>query len=110
MAEAGQIIILALILVAVYVLTRRANVWRARRAGNTLISELEKHQAYDPSTAVTLKDTQRDLLRTSLRTFRPEGLKILLASGVVSITHEGKYYLNTKHPSPGPSTPGQCIS
>jgi hypothetical protein len=101
MSEAGSIVLLVLLLIAVYVLTRRVNVWRTMRACNTLVKELESRGACDPVTAVALKDAKRNLLRTGLRNFRPEGLKMLMAGEVVGVTHEGKYYLKSRRPSPG---------
>jgi hypothetical protein len=95
-SETVSIFLWALALIAVYVLTRRINIWRMGRAGHTLIKELEDKEAFDPITAVALKDAQRNLLRAGLRNFRPEGLKMLLAHDVVGITHDGKYYLKGK--------------
>lgn len=101
MSEAGPIIFWVFVLIAVYVGTRRINAWRATRACAALIEELESRGAYDPASAVALKDAKRDLLRAGLRNFRPEGLKMLLAGEVVGVTPEEKYYLNRR---PG-STP-----
>jgi hypothetical protein len=96
MSETGAIIFWALALIAVYVLTRRINIWRMSRAGNTLVEELERRKAFNRASAVPLKDDQRNLLRTGLRNFRPEGLKMLIASDVVGTTDDGKYYLKRK--------------
>jgi len=93
MSEAGTIIVWLLILAAVYVLTRKLKIWRATRACDAIVAELERHGAYDPVSAVALKDVKRDLLRVGLRNFRPEGLNILLANDLVGKTHDGRYHL-----------------
>lgn len=97
MSEIGPIFLWVTILIAVYILTRRVNVWRAKRACDAIVRELEKEGACDPVSAVHLHDVTRNLLRAGLRNFRPEGLKILLLNEVVGATHEGKYYLKGKH-------------
>ncbi len=97
MSEIGSIFLWVTILIAVYILTRRVNVWRAGRACDAIIKELEKAGACDPVSAVHLHDVNKNLFRAGLRNFRPEGLKILLLNEVVGATHEGKYYLKGKH-------------
>lgn len=82
-----------IIVVAVYILARMIKTWRAGRACSSIIRELETSRAYDPDSAVELRDVQRDLLRAGVRNFRPEGLQMLLLNDVVAPTAEGRYYL-----------------
>jgi hypothetical protein len=101
MSEAGSIIFWVLMLAVVYMLTRRIKIWRAARACDAIVRELEMHGAYDPVTAVALKGATRNWLRVGLRNFRPEGLKILMLNDLVGMTHDGKYYLKGRRPQPG---------
>lgn len=93
MSQAGAILLWLLIFIAVYVLTRRINLGRARRASYSIIRELESKRAYDPASAVPIKDAKRNMLRAGLRNFRPEGMQVLLANDVIGVTGDGKYYL-----------------
>lgn len=96
MSDAFAIFFWVLVLIAVYVLTRHINFWRTSRASRAIIEELDSREAHDPLTAVALDAVQRNFLRTGLRNFRPEGLKLLLASDMVGMTHEGKFYLKRR--------------
>ncbi|MCJ8501235.1 hypothetical protein [Desulfatitalea alkaliphila] len=84
------------VLIGVYVLTRKINLWRTQRAAGRLIKELEREQAFDPGSAVALPDVQRNYFRAGVRSFRPEGLKMLLAVEMIAMTAEGRFYLKQR--------------
>ena len=93
MTEEIKLALAIALLVAVYLLTRRVNTWRATRALNSVIRILEKAGARDPASAVPLTRAKMNLLSLGVRDFRPRAVQALLASGVVGETQEGKYYL-----------------
>lgn len=96
MSEPGLIAIWVLVLVAVYVLTRIVNAWRASRACSSIVKELESKGAHDPGSAVPLKGTKRNMARAGLRDFRPEGIKMLLLNDAVEMTRDERYYLKDR--------------
>ena len=96
MSETGQIILAICLLIVVYMLTRQISAWRIRRATLSIIEDLKRNEAFAPSSAVALPYVKIDILRVGLRDFRPKGLQLLVASGIVGVTEEGKYYLKKK--------------
>ena len=96
MSETGQIIVAICLLIVVYMLTRKISAWRIKRATLSIIEDLKKNEAFAPSSAIALPYVKVDILRVGLRDFRPKGLQLLLASGIVGVTEEGKYFLKKK--------------
>ncbi len=93
MSEAAPIAMWFVVLLAVYILTRKIGVWRAVSAGKSIIAELKRRGANDPASAVELPDARRNMLRPGIRSFRPEGLRMLLIDDIVSMTPDERYYL-----------------
>jgi len=71
----------------------RITGWRMKRAGDFIISDLEKKNAFDPSSAVELPYAKSPLLRLGLRDFRPAALQELIKQDVVRILEGERYYL-----------------
>jgi hypothetical protein len=67
--------------------------WRMKRAADFIISDLEKKNAFDPSSAVELPYAKSRLLRPGLRDFRPAALQELIKQDVVRILEGKRYYL-----------------
>ncbi len=93
MSEALSILMMGVFLFAVYIMSRGFKVRAAHRAGRGIVRELENQGAHGPDSAVALGGIQRNLLRAGLRTFRPEGLQVLMQNDVVEMTHDNRYYL-----------------
>jgi hypothetical protein len=96
MSESGQIIIAICLLVAVYMLTRKVNAWRIKRAYVRIIKDLEKREAFDENSAIALPYANQSIFRVGVRDFRPKALQFLVASDIVGMTQAGKYYLKKK--------------
>ena len=93
MSDAVSVAMWIGVLLAVYILTRKIGVWRAVSAGKSIITELKQRGAYDPDSAVDLPDARRNMLRPGIRSFRPEGLRMLLIDDIVGMTPDERYYL-----------------
>lgn len=96
MSESGQIITAICLLILVYMLTRKVNAWRIKRAYMAIIKDLEKREAFDETSAIVLPYVSQSIFRVGVRDFRPKALQFLVASDVVGVTQEGKYYLKKK--------------
>ncbi|MCF8062574.1 MAG: hypothetical protein K9M82_08675 [Deltaproteobacteria bacterium] len=98
MSEELKLVLAVALLVAVYLLTRRVNTWRAARTLKGVVRELEQAGARDPSTAVPLRRAESGLRSLGIQDFRPRAVQALLASGVVAKTPDGRYYLTQEDP------------
>jgi hypothetical protein len=96
MSETGQIIVAICLLIVVYMLTRKLSAWRMKRAYLSIIKDLERKEALDESSAITLPYVKVSVFRMGMRDFRPKALQFLVASGIVGMTEAGKYYLKNK--------------
>lgn len=96
MSDTGQIIIAICLLIAVYMLTRKINAWRIKRAYLRIINDLKKKEALDESSAIPVPYARESILRVGVRDFRPKALQFLVASGIVGVTEAGRYYLKNK--------------
>jgi hypothetical protein len=105
MAETAQIIIGVLVLIGVYMLTRRVNAWRIKRAFVVIIKDLERQNAFDASSAVNLPYAKAAFFRLGIRDFRPKALEYLVSGEIVGVTEGGQYYL--KRRDVGPLFPGE---
>ena len=105
MSETTEIIIGLLVLIGVYMLTRRVNAWRIKRAFVGIIKDLERQKAFEASSAVKLPYAKAAFFRLGTRDFRPKALEYLVASEIVGVTENGKYYL--KRRDVGPLFPGK---
>ncbi|RJR20732.1 MAG: hypothetical protein C4582_08760 [Desulfobacteraceae bacterium] len=93
LSEFGQLIPWIFLLVIVYILSRMAIQWRMKRAFLYLLRDLEKKEAFNPSSAVNLPYAKKSLMQIGFRDFKPKVLEDLVANGIVGRTSEGKYYL-----------------
>ena len=100
MTEEIKLVLAVALLVAVYLLTRRVNTWRAKRAMDKVIRILEQAGARDASSAIPLSRAGGGLLSMGVRDFRPRAVQTLLAAGVMGKTREGKYYLRQEGMEP----------
>jgi hypothetical protein len=77
-------------------LTRKINTWRIKRAYMAIIKDLEKREAFDENSAISLPYVSQSIFRVGVRDFRPKALQFLVASDTVGVTQDGKYYLKKK--------------
>jgi hypothetical protein len=96
MSESGQIMVAICLLIAVYMLTRKVNAWRIKRAYMRIIKDLERKAAFTPASATALPYTRESIFRVGVRDFRPKALQFLIASNIVGVTESGTYYLREK--------------
>lgn len=96
MSESGQIIIAICVLIAVYMLTRKVNAWRIKRAYIRIIKDLENREAFGETSAIALPYVNHSIFRVGVRDFRPKALQFLVTSDIVGMTQAGKYYLKKK--------------
>jgi hypothetical protein len=100
MSETMEIIIGILVLIGVYMLTRRVNAWRIKRAFSAIIKDLDRQKAFDPSSAVKLPYAKGSLFRFGTRDFRPKALQYLIQGDIVGVTEGGEYYLKRRDVGP----------
>lgn len=100
MDEAAKIILWICILVLVYILARRVQTWRVKRAYFAIINELKQREAFDPRSAIHLPWAKRTLFRFGTRDYRPRALDYLVLSNVVGTTDDGRYYLKRRDVGP----------
>ncbi len=94
MSEGVELVLLIIVLVAVFILTRKFALWRAERSIEPILEDLKKQGARDESSAVNLPYAKRSMLWPGTRDFRVEALKFLLARGLVEQTADGRFYLS----------------
>ena len=96
MSEFNQIITAICVLIVVYMLTRKVNTWRIKRAYMSIVKDLQKREAFEESSAIALPYASQSIFRVGVRDFRPKALQFLIASDIVGVTQAGKYYLKKK--------------
>ena len=103
MSESLRIILMVCLLIAVYILTRRVNLWRVKRAYTFILKDLEGRGAVDAASAVSLAYAKVSIFRAGIKDFRPKALEFLVANSIVGRTEDGLYYLKDKKVRLGPS-------
>ncbi len=96
MTETGRTIIAIFLLVLVYILTRRFHAWKMKRVLTSILKDLEKREAVDHASAVTLPYAGAGIFRMGIRDYRPKALEYLVSGNMVGRTRDGRYYLKTK--------------
>ncbi|MBW1668464.1 MAG: hypothetical protein JRI79_08215 [Deltaproteobacteria bacterium] len=96
MTEAGQIILGVCLLLGAFILTRKVNAWRMKKALISVIRDLELRAAFDLSSAIELPYARVSLFRFGTRDFRPKAIQYLVSQNIVGVTQEGKYYLKDR--------------
>ena len=102
MNETAQIALLLCILIIVYVLSRRFQAWKMKRAYVFVIEDLRRQGAADPSSAVQLPYAKTSLLRFGPRDYRPKAVQYLVMGNILGMTENGAYYLKKKDMEPLP--------
>jgi hypothetical protein len=79
-----------------FILTRKVNALRIKRAYGFIIEDLESKEAFDPSSAVGLPYARASMFRMGMRDFRPKALEYMILGNFIGMTEGGKYYLKNK--------------
>ena len=93
MTETAQIILAFIVLVIVFIFTKRIQSMKIHRAFIIVIDDLKQQGALSPSTAVTLPYATRSFFRIGLRDYRPKAVSYLVHSGIVGMTENKQFYL-----------------
>jgi len=96
MSENMQIIVGVILLIGVYLLTRKFHAWQMRRAYTTVLKDLEQKEAFDPSSAVELPYAKVGIFRMGTRDYRPKAVKYMTETGIAVMTVDGRYYLRER--------------
>lgn len=95
MSETLQTILAVLIMIALFILTRLAVLWRFRLAAAAVLADLKRLGALDEQRAVTLPYAVRPWHRFGLRNYKGKSLDGLVTQGVIGMTVDGRYYLRS---------------
>jgi len=93
MPDAARIILLILIFIIVYILTRKYHAWKLKLTYISIIKDLERQGATEPSSAVELPYAKMGVFRFGMRDYRPKAIEHLILSNIVGMTENGRYYL-----------------
>ncbi len=94
MSETLKIVLMVLLTLGAFVITRLIAGWQMNRAGESIIRDLEKKRAFGPESAVELPYCKNRMFRLGLKDYRPHVMKQLLAHDVVRLMEGEKYYLS----------------
>ena len=98
MSNALDIVLAIGILVGVYLLARKIQVYKIHKTYRIIVRDLEEKEAVSPNSAVTLPYAKAGLFRFGMRDYRPKALEYLVLGNVVGMTGEGRYYLKSPPP------------
>ncbi|MBM4312344.1 MAG: hypothetical protein FJ122_00330 [Deltaproteobacteria bacterium] len=101
MSEALKIVLMVLLTIGAFILSRFIAGWQMNKAGRSIIRDLEKNKAFDPDSAVQLPYCKHRMFRLGLKDYRPHVMKQLIVHDVVRMVEGEKYYLSARKPSDG---------
>ena len=96
MSETGRTLFAICILIGVYILTRKFHAWRMRQTYLSIVKDLEKNEALDPSSTIELPYAKKGMFRIGMRDYRPKAIQYMIANNIIGMTDRGKYYLKDK--------------
>jgi hypothetical protein len=96
MDESAKTFLALIVLVLVYLLSRRVHAWRFKRAYERIFRDLEKNGALDETSAVDLPYAKLRIFRVGMRDYRPKAMEFLVSNNMVGMTDDGRYYLKEK--------------
>lgn len=80
------------ILVTVYILTRKVNTWKIRRAYSLIIKDLERLGAINCSSTAGLPYAKKSMFRIGMRDYRSKCLEYLIIHEIIGKTDNRNYY------------------
>jgi hypothetical protein len=98
MSENINIILMILISIGVFFLTRRFAGWKMNKAAEFIISDLKERNALNAASAVELPYCQRRILRIGLRDYRPTAMEQLVKFDIVRKLEGDRYFLLRTQP------------
>lgn len=90
------VILLVCALVIVFLLTRKLQAWRMKRAYLFVVEHLKQQEAFDPPSAVVLPYAQASMFQFGTRDYRPKAIHYLAMGEIIGVTQDGRYYLKDK--------------
>jgi len=89
-----QILILAVVFIAIIIVFLYIGGLAVRRASFQIIAEMEEARAFKEGRAIKIQDERKNFFRVGTKNIRPRALNLLIADGLVIKTGTGKYYLD----------------
>jgi hypothetical protein len=96
MGEKGQIVVAIILLIGVYFLSRRVQMWRMRRAYASVLKDLRARGAGDASSAVKIPYARKKIFNVGMKDFRPKAVEFLVMNDLIGRTPEDTFYLKEK--------------
>jgi hypothetical protein len=96
MSETSKIIFCICILIVVYILTRKVQVWKIKKTYAHIIKDLEQKGAFNPQSAIELPYAKKSMFQFGIRDYRPKALEYLIINSIIGMTESGKYYLKNR--------------
>jgi hypothetical protein len=93
MSETVKIILMVLLTIGAFMLSRYIAGWQMNKAGKSILRDLKEKKAFDPESAVALPYCKSRMFRVGLRDYRPRVMEQLVKHDVVRILEGEKYYL-----------------
>ncbi len=88
----SEVIIILFVLVAAFFCMRAILRWQVNRAKGAILGDLRSAGAFGGDSAVMLDYSKPFWQRVGLRDYRPMMLDLLVRSGEIKKTPDGKYY------------------
>ena len=98
MSENLKLILMFLITIGAFLLTRRFAGWKMNKAAELIIKELKEKNAVDAASAVELPYCQRQIFRIGLRDYRPMAMEQLVKYDIVRKLEGNRYFLLRDQP------------
>lgn len=89
-----QVLLLAVVFIAIIVLFLYMGGLAVRRASFQIIAEMEEARAFKEGRAIKIQDERKNFFRVGTKNIRPRALNLLIADGLVIKTGDGRYYLD----------------
>jgi hypothetical protein len=97
MSEAVKIVIMILLTIGAFILSRYIAGWQMNKAAKFIIRDLKDKKALDAESAVVLPYCKSRMFRLGLRDYRPRVIEQLVRHDVVRMVEGEKFYLNEGH-------------
>ena len=98
MSEAVKIVIMILLTIGAFILSRYIAGWQMNKAAKFIVRDLKEKKAFDAESAVALPYCKSRMFRLGLRDYRPRVMEQLVRHDVVRMLEGEKFYLNEGHP------------
>jgi hypothetical protein len=97
MSETVKIVIMILLTIGVFILSRYIAGWQMNKAGKSIIRDLKEKKAFDVESAVALPYCKNRMFRLGLRDYRPRVMEQFVKHDVVRMLEGEKFYLREGH-------------